>query len=288
MKLALGTVQFGLPYGVSNLTGQTPLHEAERIVELARSSGISLLDTAMAYGDSEARLGKIGVDSFKVVTKLPLLPENCPEPKKWAEEQVQGSLQRLGQARLYGLLLHNPAQLLSPNGQHLFEVLQGFKARGLVEKIGISIYLPSELDALFPLFPFDIVQSPFNPVDRGLMASGWMQKLHAEGIEIHVRSVFLQGLLLLPADQIPAKFFRWSPLWKKWHDWLYQNGISPQAACLAFAKSVPEIDQILVGVETRHQLEEILTAFHLPTPDSFPSIESTDPDLINPSQWSKL
>ena len=288
MKLALGTVQFGLPYGVSNHTGQTPLLEAARIVELARSSGISVLDTAMVYGDSEARLGKIGVESFKVVTKLPTLPESCPNPKKWVEEQVEGSLQRLGQERLYGLLLHNPTQVLSAKGNQLFEVLQAFKTRGLVEKIGISIYSPSELDELFPLFPFDIVQSPFNPVDRGLMASGWMQKLHAEGIEIHVRSVFLQGLLLLPADQIPAKFFRWSPLWKKWHDWLCQNGISPQAACLAFAKSVPEIDQILVGVETRHQLEEILTAFHSPTPDSFPSIESIDPDLINPSQWSKL
>jgi len=288
MKLALGTVQFGLSYGVSNHTGQTPLHEAGRIVELARSSGISLLDTAMAYGDSEARLGKIGVDSFKVVTKLPPLPENCPEPKKWAEEQVEGSLQRLGQKRLYGLLLHNPAQLLSSNGQHLFKALQGFKARGLVEKIGISIYSPSELDELFPLFPLDMVQSPFNPVDRGLMASGWMQKLHVEGIEIHVRSVFLQGLLLMPVDQIPAKFSRWAPLWKQWRDWLSQNQISPQVACLAFAKSFPEIDQILVGVETRLQLEEILAAFLSSTPESFPSIESSDPYLINPSQWSKL
>lgn len=288
MKIALGTVQFGLPYGVSNHTGQTPLHEAARIVDLARSSGISVLDTAMAYVDSEARLGKIGVDSFKVVTKLPPLPENCSEPKKWAEEQVEGSLQRLGQKRLYGLLLHNPAQLLSPNGQHLFKALQGFKARGLVEKIGISIYSPSELDELFPLFPFDIVQSPFNPVDRSLIASGWMQKLHAEGIEIHVRSVFLQGLLLMPADQIPTKFSRWSPLWKNWHDWLSQNGIYPQAACLAFAKSFSEVDQILVGVETSRQLEELLSVFDLPIPDSFPSIQSTDPNLINPSQWSKL
>ena len=288
MKLALGTVQFGIPYGVSNNKGQTSLHEAERIIELARSLGISFLDTAMAYGESETRLGKIGVESFKVVTKLPPFPENCPNPKKWAEEQVEGSLQRLGQERLYGLLLHNPAQLLSVNGHHLFEVLESFKTRRLVEKIGISIYSPAELDELFPLFSFDIVQSPFNLVDRSLIASGWMQKLYAEGIEIHVRSVFLQGLLLMPADQIPAKFSRWSNLLRKWHDWLYQNGISPQAACLAFTKAFSEIDQIFVGVETRIQLEEILRAFHSPTPDSFPSIESNDPDLINPSKWSKL
>ena len=288
MKLALGTVQFGLPYGVSNHTGQTPLLEAARIVELARSSGISVLDTAMAYGDSEARLGKIGVESFKVVTKLPPVPESCSNLKKWAAEQVEGSLQRLGQERLYGLLLHNPAQLLSPNGQHLFKALQGFKACGLVGKIGISIYSPSELDELFPLFPLDIVQSPFNPVDRGLMASGWMQKLHAEGIEIHVRSVFLQGLLLMPVNQIPANFSRWASLLKQWRDWLSQNEISPQAACLAFAKSVSEIDHILVGVETRHQLEELLSAFDSPYPEFFPPIESNDLELINPSYWNKL
>lgn len=288
MKLALGTVQFGLPYGVSNNNGQTPLDESQRIVELARDSGISLLDTAMAYGDSESRLGKIGVESFRVVTKLPSLPENSTNPKKWAEEQVEGSLQRLGLKCLYGLLLHNPAQLLTSSGHHLFEALQGLKTRGLVEKIGISIYAPSELDELLKLFSFDIVQSPFNPVDRSLLTSGWMDKLHAKGIEIHVRSVFLQGLLLMPQDQVPSKFSRWSPLWKNWHNWLYLNEISPQAVCLAFAKSQPEINQILVGVETRHQLEQILGAFDSPTPETFPSIESTDPDLINPTQWSEL
>jgi aryl-alcohol dehydrogenase-like predicted oxidoreductase len=92
----------------------------------------------------------------------------------------------------------------------------------------------------------------------------------------------------MPPDQVPSKFSRWSPLWKNWYIWLHQKEISPQAACLAFAKSQPEIDHILVGVENRHQLGEILTAFHSPTPEFFPSIESIDPDLINPSQWSKL
>lgn len=288
VKLALGTVQFGLPYGVSNHAGQTPQHEAGRIVELARSSGISFLDTAMAYGNSEARLGKIGVDSFKVVTKLQALPENCLEPKKWAEEQVQGSLQRLRQNRLYGLLLHNPAQLLASNGHELFAVLAELKERGLVERVGISIYSPSELDAILPLYPVDLVQAPFNPIDRRLIDSGWLKKLHSSGIEIHVRSVFLQGLLLMPLDRIPAKFSQWSTLWQKWHDWLHQTKISPQAACLAFANSMPEIDQIIVGVESHQQLKELLDAMKLPSPASFPAIESNDFELINPSYWNKL
>jgi aryl-alcohol dehydrogenase-like predicted oxidoreductase len=185
-------------------------------------------------------------------------------------------------------LLHSPAQLLSSKGYQLFAALSDLKQRGIVEKIGISIYSPSELDELFQLFPLDIVQSPFNPVDRGLMASGWMQKLHVAGIEIHVRSVFLQGLLLMPLDQIPAKFSQWSPLWRKWHDWLQQTKISPQAACLAFANSMPEIDQIIVGVESHRQLKELLDSMKLPTPASFPPIESNDLELINPSYWNKL
>ena len=288
MKLALGTVQFGLPYGVSNSNGQTPLKEVARIIDLARSSGVALLDTAVAYGESEFRLGQIGVDAFKVVTKLPPLPENCCEVKKWVEKQVQASLERLCLNRLHGLLLHSPAQLLASNGHQLFAALSDLKQRGLVEKIGISIYSPSELDALLPLYPVDLVQAPFNPIDRRLINSGWLQKLHAVGIEIHVRSVFLQGLLLMPLDQIPAKFSQWSPLWRQWHDWLHQTEISPHAACLAFAKSMPEIDQIIVGVESHQQLIELHGAMNLPTPAAFPPIESNDLELINPSYWNKL
>jgi len=125
-------------------------------------------------------------------------------------------------------------------------------------------------------------------MDRRLIESGWMRKLHADGIEIHVRSVFLQGLLLMPLNQIPAKFARWSSLWEKWHDWLNQTKISPQAACLSFAKSIPEIDQIIVGVETQQQFTELLHSMNSSIPTAFPHIECADLDLINPSHWSKL
>jgi aryl-alcohol dehydrogenase-like predicted oxidoreductase len=287
MKLALGTVQFGLPYGISNSNGQTTLEEATRIIDLAQISGVSLLDTAMAYGDSESRLGQIGVDSFRVVTKLSALPENCSDLKKWAREQIEGSLQKLGLKRLYGLLLHSPAQLLGSQGYSLFAALKDLKKCGLVEKIGISIYSPSELDEILSLFPVDLVQAPFNLIDQRLIKSGWMRKLHADGIEIHVRSVFLQGLLLMPLDQIPAKFARWSSLWKKWHDWLSQTEISAQAACLSFVKSIPEIDQIIVGVETQQQFTELLHSMNSSIPNAFPHIECADLDLINPSHWSK-
>lgn len=288
MKLALGTVQFGLPYGISNSNGQTPLEEAARIIDLARISGVSLLDTAMAYGKSESRLGQIGVDSFRVVTKLSALPENYCDLKKWAREQIEGSLQKIGLKSLYGLLLHSPTQLLGSQGYSLFTALEDFKKCGLVEKIGISIYSPSELDDILPLFSVDLVQAPFNPIDQRFIESGWMRKLHADGIEIHVRSVFLQGLLIMPLDQIPAKFARWSSLWEKWHDWLSQTKISPQAACLSFAKSIPEIDQIIVGVETLQQFTELLDSMNSPIPTAFPHIECADLDLINPSHWSKF
>jgi aryl-alcohol dehydrogenase-like predicted oxidoreductase len=288
MKLAMGTVQFGLPYGISNSNGQTTLEEASRIIDLARISGVSLLDTAMAYGESESRLGQIGVDSFKVVTKLSELPEKCSDLKKWAREQIEGSLQKLCLKSLYGLLLHSPGQLLGSQSYSLFAALKDLKKCGLVEKIGISIYSPFELDDILPLFPVDLVQASFNLIDQRLIKSGWMRKLHADGIEIHVRSVFLQGLLLTPLDQIPSKFARWSFLWEKWHDWLSQTKISPQAACLSFVKSIPEIDQIIVGVETQQQFTEILDSMNSSIPTAFPHIECADLDLINPSYWSKF
>jgi aryl-alcohol dehydrogenase-like predicted oxidoreductase len=242
----------------------------------------------MAYGESESRLGQIGVDSFRVVTKLSALSENCSDLKKWAREQIEGSLQKLGINGLYGLLLHSPDQLLGSQGCSLFAALKDLQKCGLVKKIGISIYSPCELYDILPSFPVDLVQAPFNHIDKRMIKSGWMRKLHTDGIEIHVRSVFLQGLLLMPLNQIPAKFARWSYLWNKWRDWLQQTKISPQTACLAFAKSIPEIDQIIVGVETHQQFTELLHSMNSSTPSAFPHIECADLDLINPSHWSKF
>ena len=287
-KLGLGTVQFGLPYGIANKLGRISRQEAESVLDLARSSGIDLLDTAVAYGESESLLGEIGVGDFHVVTKLPAVPENERDISGWVEQQVHSSLRRLRLARLYGLLLHAPAQLLEADGAKLSAGLEEMRRQSLVEKIGISIYSPDELEAIFPLFPLGMVQAPLNLVDRRLVETGWLQRLRSEGVEIHVRSVFLQGLLLLSLQEIPHKFARWTPLWEAWHSWLRKTRISPQAACLNFARSFAEIDRVIVGVDGLSQLQDLVGAVNATEPTDWPRIASSDAELVNPSLWNRL
>lgn len=288
MKLALGTVQFGLNYGVANARGQVSLDEAGAILRTAAAGGVDTLDTAMAYGDSERRLGEIGVAHWKVVTKLPSIPDDCTDVEAWVTASVQSSLSRLKVGDLYGLLLHRPDQLLSARGAALYRALRQLKADGLIERYGVSIYDPAELDALCVAHQFDLVQVPFNVFDRRLIQSGWLSRLTAQGTQVHVRSVFLQGLLLLPTHARPAEFERWAPLWAAYDRWLQDAGVTPLQGCLRYALSFAGIDRVIVGVDSERHLTEILNAADGAAPEIPDALMTDDPDLLNPARWPLL
>lgn len=288
MKLALGTVQFGLDYGIANQSGQVSRAQASEVMALARLYGIEDLDTAIAYGDAEARLGQIGVQGFRVVTKLPPLPAGAADAGLWAKAQLAASLQRLGLGGVYGLMLHSSADLLGPQGSALIQALKDMQAEGLVQKLGISIYAPSELDAVMTLARWGLVQAPFNLVDRRLQTSGWLQRLKDHGVELHTRSAFLQGLLLTKPEALPPKFLPWLALWQRWQSWQSATACSALGACLAFAHSFPEVDRVVVGVDGPAHLQGILAALREPVPPYWPDIASDDDRLVNPSRWTEL
>ena len=284
-RLALGTAQFGLNYGVANLTGQVHSAEIDSILSCARRAGIDTVDTAMAYGSSEENLGQSTIQNYKVITKLPPLPYGEENIGKWVNDQVKNSLGRLKIGALEGLLLHRSSDLCGLKGDQLNEALQGLKQQKLVKKIGVSIYDPLELEALIGKRHIDLVQAPFNVVDRRILTSGWMRRLHDLGVELHIRSIFLQGLLLSEELQQEPRFLKWSELWLNWAGWLREQPLSPLQACLGFALSHNEITKIVVGLDTRIQLAEILGALQtgkLYLPDC---LTSTDLDLILPSRW---
>lgn len=288
MKLALGTVQFGLNYGVANTTGRVSAEDALAVLRRARESGMDVLDTAVAYGDSELILGELGVRSWKIVSKLPPVPDDCGNVTLWVKEQTLASIKRLGVSQLYGLLLHRPSQLLESFGGALYEGLQAAKAEGLVTKIGVSVYAPSELTLLFAKHVFDLVQAPLSILDRSLVESGWAQKLKMAGVEIHARSAFLQGLLLMPADQRPSKFSPWAEVWSEWDRWLAEAGVSPLQACLRYVNGLACIDRVVIGVDSANQLNEIVKAVDgdligLP---QFKPLQDTR--LVTPASWNQL
>lgn len=287
-RLALGTVQFGLHYGIANKVGQATQLTVNTMLQLAAANDIDTLDTAIAYGESETCLGEAGTQDFNLVTKLPAVPDECSDVSEWVQKQVNESLTRLGVSSVSGLLLHRSEQLLGKEGKSLYQTLQNLKESGQVEKIGVSIYSPKELDVLPSYYHLDLVQAPFNLFDRQLSISGWLHRLKDKGVEIHVRSVFLQGLLLMAKEDLPVKFTPWAGLFSKWYEWLLRNNISAVQACLAYPLSFSEIDRVIIGVDSVAQLEKIIYAAQTVMPnDVFPE-HCEDENLINPSNWGDL
>jgi len=285
VKLSIGTVQFGLDYGMANTAGQVSLYNANAILHVAYDNDIQALDTAIAYGTSEQVLGKIGVADFQVVTKLPAIPEGSPK-QSWAEKQLSESLHRLQLSKVYGVLLHQPLRLLEQNGSKTYNSMQKAKKDGLVEKIGISVYEPSDLEKLCNQYDFDLIQVPMNIIDNRW--DDWLSELHSRKVEIHVRSVFLQGLLLMSQQARPNKFDKWADLWNKWENWLKEHNLTPLEACLRYVLSKPEIAKVIVGVDSKEQLQQIIEAVNGDLPE-FPSdIKINDVQLLNPSNWSVL
>lgn len=284
-RLALGTVQFGLPYGIANVDGQVAGVEAKAMLDLAASAGVDILDTAIAYGESEARLGELGTKKFKIVTKLPSMPADCRDIKGWVGDQLAGSFRRLGVDAIYAVLLHRSEDLLRPSGEALYAALQELKDSRRIMKIGLSIYSPSELDALIPRFRFELVQAPFNLLDRRLLNTGWLERLKDQEVEVHTRSCFLQGLLLMVQEKRPKQFAPWADLWARWHDWLAHHETTALEACLAFSLSQQMVDRVVVGADSVSQLKQILAATAKPISGDAPDLASDEPALINPSLW---
>jgi len=281
-RLALGTAQFGMQYGIANTKGQVTESEAQEILGVAKLNNINTIDTAINYNESEGCLGNIGVCDFRTITKLPSLPLGIADAGEWIYQQIEASLRRLKIEKLYGLLLHSSEQFVNTSIRF---VLKDLKKSKKVKKIGVSIYSPDELDRIPIEEGIDIVQAPLNLVDQRLVSSGWLKILHDNKIEIHTRSAFLQGLLVMPRTLIPDRFSKWVNIWDTWHDWLNSNDISAVQGCLNFVLSFPEINKVIVGVETVDQLKQLIKASLSPISTYSVDITSNDKTLINPYLW---
>ena len=285
-RLALGTAQFGSQYGVANRAGAIPDRELAAILQAAKTAGINVCDTAALYGNAESRLGNAGVDGWRIVTKLPAVPADISDIEAWVIAALRDSLARLRQRSVYGLLLHRAADLRGPHAASLYAALASARAQGLVTKIGLSIYDPAELDDLWPAFRFDLVQAPLNVFDRRLVSSGWLERLARDGAEVHARSAFLQGALLMSDAERPSYFDRWSPLFAEWSAWLRQHRVTAAKACLDFVLSHRAVSQVVIGVDSQAQLRELVAAAGAPAAVAPPAgLASDDVELLEPFRW---
>ena len=288
-KLALGSANFGLDYGLANKSGKVSINDLAGILFFAQEAGIDVVDTAQAYGDSEARIGSLCDDGqFNIVTKIGVGFE-----KEYVDHNVINSVKqscrRLNQSRLYAVMLHRPEVLLGSQGSAIARDLRTLKEQGVITKIGISVYSPEIIAAISKLFKIDIVQVPFNIFDQQILSSGWSEKLKQNGVEIHIRSVFLQGLLLMKRSSLPNYFVKhWPTRFDTWYKFLNESRADALNVALKFALNQDWIDKIVVGVDSISQLKALVEIEKSSVSLDFPLLRCDDPNLINPSKWSLI
>ncbi len=291
-ELGLGTAQLGLPYGVSNRTGQPSEEEAVAILASALNSGIRTIDTAPAYGESEELLGRLlpAGAAVRIVTKTTPLPggeisrDDCDAVRRSAER----SLERLRRDRLDALLVHHGSDLALPGGERLAGALIELRDSGVAQRLGASVYDRAELDVARERLPLDLVQLPLNAFDQRFLRDGTLEELQGEGIEVHVRSSFLQGLLLMDPEQLPSHLAAAEQPLRRFHEERLRAGIGPIEAALGFVDGAPGVDVALVGANSVTELEQCVTALRgRPAPGmDYASLAVEDPDLIDPRKWS--
>jgi aryl-alcohol dehydrogenase-like predicted oxidoreductase len=277
-KIALGTVQFGMDYGINNTDGQIHLGEARKVLKLARESGINILDTAYEYGNSEEVLGKIGVDDCQIITKTSSLENGIGQ----VINDFYQSLERLNINKVAGLLIHNFHDIQHPQFNDLFKQLKDLKRQGIIQKIGFSTYTPNQVDFLLDNFDFDLVQLPFNVFDNRLVQGGQLRNLKECGVEIHARSIFLQGVLL-NFKNLSNYFIIWKEQFMQYQTMAKEDGLSLLEYALNFALNTTEIDKVLVGVDSEKQLREIIQS--VKRSSDLAPYPINEVELLDPSVW---
>lgn len=290
-KLGLGTVQFGLPYGITNQRGRVSEATAAAIVRAALGAGIDLFDTAAAYGDAEGALGRaLGPhDHVRIVSKLAPIPADRigGGEVEACRSEVRRSLAKLARPSLYALLLHRPDDLRKPGVDRLVALLEDLKRAGLVAKIGVSAYDHAQIDLALGCLPLEAVQVPVNLLDQRLLLDGTLERLKRRNIEVHARSAFLQGALLADPSHLPPHFAAHRDRLRAVGEAARSAGLSRLALCLRFVLAQPLIDGAIVGVTSVEELRQIIEAATDGTelPPGLAALASDDLRLVDPSRW---
>lgn len=273
-KIAIGTAQFGLDYGISNLSGKTEHDEVSRILQYCVGNGINTLDTAFAYGESEVVLGRNELSSFAVVSKF--LPPNSSTPS--ITQQFQASLNRLNLPRLYGYLSHRALNVSMED----WNILQNYKSEGKIKKTGFSFNEPEEVDAVLEKgFIPDLVQAPFNFLDNRFRKK-LMYLKNKYNTEIHTRSVFLQGLFFVNPDEL-SDFF--NPI-KSELKRIFKIE-NKAGALIGYALSQCFIDKVVIGVNNVNQLRENIAQIQIAKKIEPINILQDNFECVTPSKWPK-
>lgn len=276
-KVAIGSVQFGLDYGISNHLGKSSRNEVKKILDFSANSQITLIDTAQSYGNSEDILGDLHGGRFDIVTKLNLTALTNQN----AKDILKQSLKRLRMKSIYGILYHNAESALQ--APKLNKELGVLKEAGIVKKTGYSVYTPNELERLISKYGLpDIIQIPFNHLDRRF--ENLSIDLKASGVEIHSRSTFLQGLYFMNPNDLSHHFNQVKAYLNLIREKMRDDNLIA-GFLLNFVLSKPFIDKVIIGVNNVTQLKSNLNSLN----KNFSNDMIEAPDVLDhiliPSLW---
>ena len=259
VNLVLGTAQLGLDYGVTNSHGRPSDSEAASILQIARRSNIATIDTAAAYGDSESRLGESGFSSeFDIISKFHSIPGQ--------NFLIEPHLKLLKLQSISGMLFHNASQIASKTGQHNLNELRALKNEGRVSKIGFSAYQIDEIEGALEHFSDpDIIQIPSHALDLRALDSRILNEMASKGVEIHVRSVFMQGLLLAqPSNILEGKYSFLIDTIRKIQEKAENTNQSIMQFLFNQIRNHANVSSIVIGANNSHELRQIVNAWNSP------------------------
>ena len=283
-RIVLGGAQLGLPYGILNGGETLSREEVARILDTAVDRGIDSIDTAIAYGQSESIIGETSQNRFNIISKLPPLPVDISNVSEWVHSQVQGSLSRLKCTSLDALLLHRPQDLTGAQGAELYAAIGSLMAEKMIHRFGVSIYSPDDLEGIIDTFDIGIVQAPLNVFDRRILRV--TDQLSALNIEVHVRSVFLQGVLIANPKDRPQRFEPWSEHFALFDEWVRSSGVSAMACCMGFALQQSGIAKLVIGTTSAESLDEIMNSIPNSVLEVPTHLQSSVEQLIDPRVWN--
>mgnify|MGYP000911202522 FL=1 len=277
-RLIIGTANFTQKYGLS--TTKINHDEIRKILDLAKENSIYKIDTAQAYLKKKNIFKDIN-KKFKFSTKI--IPDSRWVSLEFCQKKLEEHFKKLGNNKIETILFHDIKILFKKKGPKIFNNLEILKKKKYFNKIGLSIYDTECLNYIIPKYNLDVVQCPYNILNKEIVYSGWLSKLKDKGVETHIRSIFLQGLLVNQLLHKKKYFKKWKKKISEWYAWLEKNNISPIDYCLNDLL-YHDFDQIIIGINSLINLKEIIN-FKIINKNKMINLDISDTKLTDPRNW---
>lgn len=264
-KLGLACSQLGLDQAPSAPRGRSPEREAADTLQIAARAGLVILDAQVQFGRAETLIGNLmpRPNPFRVILRA-VRPDRGPDH---VEDELRQALRRLRLDKADTVMVQSAGDLFSPQGPAMWERLKKLREEGLIERVGVSVFASDEPVGLARRFKPDIIQAPVSLLDQRLIVSGALAEIAGLGVEVHLRSIFLQGLLFLPPDRMPVALRGSAGPLSRVRRLIAEGRSDPLQAALWFALSRPEAHHVIVGVASAAELQAVIAAAASAPPD---------------------